>query len=651
MTGAARDDYIEGVRHLSTGNLTAATASFEAVLLAKPSHAEALHYLGVIAFQNGQTSRAIELMQAAVQSQPSFADAERNLGTALMSAGRMQEAEQALRRAIASQSQRAAYHYNLGNILAAQRKNAEAAQSYRKALSLQPNYPEALSNLGTAYRDLDDLPAATACFEQAVAQQPGYVEAIYNLANAYRDLGHLIKAETTIRRGLALKPDYAKAHNTLGNILSDSARSAEALETFGSAARLDPHSAPVASNYLSCLQYLPGIDSARLNNAHRQWARAFANSQTSFDFAAHDRSPDRPLNIGFLSPDFGQHPCGVLSVRLFENLDPAMLRPIVFSTRPIAREDAISKRIAGRAEWRHVKDLTDDKLAQNIRDAKIDILIDMSGHTAGHRLGVFAKRPAPIQISWAGYVGTTGLQTMDYVIADRWHAPEDQATDGPESFLRLTDGYICFDPPIIAPPVAPLPALANGYMTFGCLNNPAKLNDDVIASFAAILSSIPSSRLLLRFRGLDDAGVKARVLNAFKTKDIASERITIQGAGSHGEFLATYNAIDIALDTFPYSGGLTTCEALWMGVPVVTFPGKTFAGRHATSHLSNAGLADFVAKDRAGFERLAVAKAADLQALSTLKAGLRDKVAASPLCDGPRFAASFSAAMRQVWKT
>ena len=651
MSGAARDDLGVGLRHLSVGDFSAATTAFNDVLRLTPDHPDALHYLGIIAFQTGQTQRAIELMQSAVRSRAGFADAESNLGTAFMSAGRMDEAEQALRRAIACNSTHAAYHYNLGNILTAQKKNAEAVISYRTALSLQPTYPEALSNLGTAYRDLDDIAAAASCFEQAVTQHPEYTEAMYNLANAYRDMGRLTAAEKTIRRAIALRPDYAKAHNALGNILSDSARSTEALEAFAAAARLDPHSAPIASNYLSCLQYLPGIDAARLNDAHRQWARAFANNKATFDFTAHDRSPDRPLKVGFLSPDFGQHPCGVLSVRLFEHLDPNILRPVVFSTRPIAREDAISKRIATTSDWRRVKELTDDKLAQDIHDAKIDILIDMSGHTAGHRLGVFAKRPAPIQMSWAGYVGTTGLQMIDYIIADRWQAPEDQATDGPESFLRLIDGYMCFDPPVAAPPGTLLPALANGHITFGCLNNPAKLNDDVIASFAAILNAVPSSRLLLRFRGLDDAGVTARILEAFKTRGIAPGRLTIEGAGSHSEFLATYNAIDIALDTFPYSGGLTTCEALWMGVPVVTFPGKTFAGRHATSHLSNAGLADFVAKDRAGFERIAVAKAADLQNLAQLRAGLRDKVAVSPLCDGPRFAASFSAAMRQAWKT
>jgi predicted O-linked N-acetylglucosamine transferase (SPINDLY family) len=289
-------------------------------------------------------------------------------------------------------------------------------------------------------------------------------------------------------------------------------------------------------------------------------------------------------------------------------------------------------------------------LAGEIERQDIDILIDMSGHTANHRLLAFARRPAPIQLSWLGYVGTTGLPSLDYVLADRWHAPPGARLEGPETYLRLDDGYVVFDPPALAEATRPLPALSTGTITFGCLNNPAKYSPQLIDSYARILRAVPGSRLLLRFRGLDDAPTRARLTEAFACHGVDAARLDMRGRAKWREFLATYHEIDIALDTFPYSGGLTTCEALWMGVPVVTFPGATFAGRHATSHMSNAGLPDFVARDLADFERLAVAKARDVEALARLRVGLRDRVAASPLCDGPRFAASFTKALRRVWQ-
>jgi predicted O-linked N-acetylglucosamine transferase (SPINDLY family) len=252
-------------------------------------------------------------------------------------------------------------------------------------------------------------------------------------------------------------------------------------------------------------------------------------------------------------------------------------------------------------------------------------------------------------MSWLGYVGTTGLTAMDYIIADRWHAPSADEINGPEEFLRLSDGYVVFDPPGFVEAPRDLPALKNGYVTFGCLNNPAKFNARLIASYARILSGLPRSKLLMRFRGLDDLATRERLIEGFARHGIEASRIDLRGRAKWSEFLATYHEIDIALDTFPYSGGLTTCEALWMGVPVITCPGATFAGRHATSHMCNAGLPDFVANSLDGFERLAVAAASDRESLAQLRKTLRDHVAASPLCDGQRFAANFANALRGVW--
>jgi predicted O-linked N-acetylglucosamine transferase (SPINDLY family) len=297
---------------------------------------------------------------------------------------------------------------------------------------------------------------------------------------------------------------------------------------------------------------------------------------------------------------------------------------------------------AAATEWRDVIGISDERLAKQIRADGIDILFDLAGHTAHNRLLVFARKPAPIQITWIGYEGTTGLAAMDYLLADRHVVPEGTEHYYRERVLRMPDGYLCYDPPEAAPPVGPPPSSTKGYATFGSFNNPAKITAEVVAVWAEILRRAPNSRLTLKFRGLGDPTVKRRYLDLFASHGVAPQRLELLPWSPHAEHLAAYQQVDVALDPFPFSGSATTCQALWMGVPVITCPRETFASRHSLSHLSNVGLTETIARDFDEYVELAVSLTGDRPRLAALRAGLRQRMAASPLCDGKRFAANLA---------
>ena len=329
---------------------------------------------------------------------------------------------------------------------------------------------------------------------------------------------------------------------------------------------------------------------------------------------------------------------------------PEQHETICYSDR-IVKDDLTHRLQAAATQWRDVFGMSDQRLAEQIRADRIDILFDLAGHTAHNRLLVFARKPAPIQITWIGYEGTTGLAAMDYLLADRYVVPE-----GSRAILSGAAYCGCRTVTCVtirrphAPPVGPLPALEKGYATFGSFNNLAKITPEVVAVWAEILRRLPAARLVLKYRGLGDQAVKRRYLDLFAAHGVAPQRLELLPSSSYAEYLATYHQVDVALDPFPFSGSTTTCEALWMGVPVVTCPGETFASRHSLSHLSNVGLTETIADDLDEYVELAVSLAGDLPRLAVLRAGLRERMAASPLCDGKRFATNLASMLRDAWK-
>lgn len=360
-------------------------------------------------------------------------------------------------------------------------------------------------------------------------------------------------------------------------------------------------------------------------------------------------APDRRLRVGFLSASFGRHPVGWLTLAGIEALPRQAIEVVCYSLKPMA--DALARRFQARADlWRELPRLEDAALAETIRADAPDILVDLGGHGEGGRVTALAHRPAPVQIKWVGaQSGTTGVPGLDWMLTDAWQTPPGSEAHYTEALLRLPDGYVCYTPPPWAPAVGPLPALSRGHVTFGCFNNLAKITPGVLAAWAAILAALPAARLVLRTHGLGDGPTRAQFLVRAAAAGLPVERLELHGPTAHELLLAGYNGIDVALDPFPYAGGLTACEALWMGVPLVAMAGSSFAGRHAVSHLNNIGLGQWVAGDVAGYVAQAVAAAQDIPALAALRAGMRARMAASPLMDAPRFGANLEAALRRAW--
>jgi predicted O-linked N-acetylglucosamine transferase (SPINDLY family) len=441
-------------------------------------------------------------------------------------------------------------------------------------------------------------------------------------------------------------PSHAEAWSLLGTLLQDRALSSESMAAHRRSIELRAN--PTShTKLLQAMQYAEDVSPENLLIAHCQWNASYTLPPPAAATSRH-RSENTRLRIGFVSSGLGIHPIGHMVLPVLEHLDKTACSVVCYSDR--ASEDEYTARFrAASDDWRATFDMTTEELVRVISGDAIDILVDLDGHT-GKRLLVFAEKPASVQLTWFGYVGTTGLAAMDFLLADRFHIRPEEEQWYSERVLRMPNDYACFAAPAYAPHVVPPPGLRSGTVTFGCFNHPTKYSARTFDAWSEILRRVPAARLLLKYDGLQEAEF-GNYLNAeIARRGIATERVSLEGASPHQELLGNYNRVDLALDTQPYSGGVTTCEALWMGVPVITFPGKTFAGRHSTSHLMNAGYSQFVADDSGGYVNLAVEWANRLDELAMIRSQMREQVRESPLCDAPRFANDFLDVLQQAWQ-
>ena len=409
-----------------------------------------------------------------------------------------------------------------------------------------------------------------------------------------------------------------------------------------------PDNSHYHSSLLMSMHYSDLVSMDQITQEHRRWNQVHGSQfKDGAKPLTCDWEPDRPLRIGFVSADFRSHAVAFFLLPVLCHRPEASWEAICYSNVPRERADQYTEQFQSQAtDWRDVTQMSDDALIEAIRDDRIDILVDLNGHTAGNRLPVFASKAAPVQVAWLDYVGTTGLETVDYFITDRIHTLKGEERHFSETVWRLPHDYICYEAPQYAPPVGPLPAKANGYVTFGCFNMLSKMTERICERWSMILKRIPDSRLRLNTWALRCPRTQQMIRQRFRRMGIAPQRLQLRPGDDHARYLADYNAVDIGLDSFPYSGGLTTCEALWMGVPVITFGGDRVCSRHSTSHLTHAGLTEFIADSPDDYVERALSAASDLARLEGWRTALRDQVRQSRLMNAQEFTKDLTDALR-----
>ena len=516
---------------------------------------------------------------------------------------------------------------------------------------LKPDAPEWHFNLGAALQQLGQGEAAIASLRQALALDPGALAILNTLGNALMRAGQPEEALAQYRRAIVLEPADKEARHNLARALKQLGRFDEALDQFRQVLAADPDDFAARSDLLFVQNYMDcRSDAALLDDARAFGALASARARP---YAAWPRSARSALRVGLVSGDLREHPVGYFAQNVLAALAARAAGQVeLFVYATTRADDEISRRIQACCQaWRNIDGIDDETAAAQVHADGIDILIDLAGHTANNRLPLFAWRPAPVQVSWLGYCASTGMAEIDHVLTDPWIAPPGSEAQYVENLWRLPDTFLCFTPPDLAIEVQPLPALAaGGRITFGSFNNLSKVNASVIALWSRVLAAVPDSRLFLKAPQLGAPSNRFTITEQFRAHGIDAGRLLLEGSSPRADYLAAYHRVDISLDPFPYPGGTTSVEGLWMGVPVLSLAGRRALGRQGASILGNLGLQEWIADDGDDFVARAAACAADPAALALLRAGLRSRLENSPLCDAPRFAGHLMAALDAMWE-
>lgn len=638
------------------GRTDEAEALCQGVLAREPRNSRALHLLGLVAERRGDHALAADLIASAIAGDASVGLYHFNLGNALRELGRAEDALASYARAVALDPRCFAAWFNLAQLHAERRQPEQAIAAFREAIRIEPGSAEARLGLAAALVDAaqagDQAAArsaeALALLENDWSRAPSRARFVF--AMALVGCERWTEAAAHFEALVAAHPHVAEGHSQLANCYSRLGRAADAVREYRASFRAAPDFHHALTSALGTLNAVPDATPEEVFAAHREWAATVAAPlypvAPRFGNAG---DPNRRLRIGYVSPDLRRHPVGAMIAPVLERHDPRRVETFCYYNYP--RSDAMTERMRRAAHrWRDIAALDDATVVDAIRADRIDILVDLAGHTRYTRLPAFARRPAPVQVSWLGYFNTTGLATMDYFVTDPVSSPPGQERYFVERLVRLPATRFCYEPPEFLPEVNALPARTKGHVTFGCLNPLAKLNDRVLALWAEILAAAPGARLLLQASAFNDPVMQRDFPARAAALGIASERLELRRFVPVEEAARSYHDIDIALDPFPFCGGMTSLDALWMGVPVVTLPQVMIAGRQTASMLANLGLPELMAGDEAAYVAAAADLARDLDRLGALRAGLRERFRRSPLADYARFTRALEHAFAEMWE-
>lgn len=632
-----------------TGDLEAARSSFSRVIELDPRCAQGYYMLSAIAVQDGDVESASGLVQRAIRMEPSNADFHFGLANIYVSQGKLAEAIREYQDATRLRPDLPEWRLELAATLIRADRLAEAIASYEGGLKAGPPDARAYFDLGDALLKRRLLNEAEQAFRQAAIMAPDSGGIQFYLAVVYREQHRPADAEAAARKAIAVAPDMPQGWFALGGALMRQAKPVEAVEHYREAISLMPEYEAAWDGLLFAMNYSDQWSPRELFDAHVKWGQR-SPEVGSMPIPSSHRVANHRIRIGYLSADFRQHPVSHFIEPVLRHHDGDRFE--IFCYHSDAREDSITTRLTGWVKhWRSVGDASDDDLERMLREDDLDILVELSGHSDGHRLGVLARRVAPIQVTYLGYPNTTGLRAIDYRITDGHADPPGESDElHVERLVRLPTTFLCYSPPEEASGLPIAPFQRKGYVTFCSFNNFAKISPTCMALWVRVLSAVPNSKLLIKTFGLQEQGLRRTLLEQLERAGADSDRISIAvPKRSHRDHMETYGEADIALDTFPYNGTTTTLDALWMGVPVISLAGDRHASRVGLSILSTVGLTEFATQTPDQYVAAAVELAGDPDKLGLLHRSLRERLAGSPLTDGRRFTAALEEAYLEIW--
>jgi predicted O-linked N-acetylglucosamine transferase (SPINDLY family) len=646
-----RPDYAVAYSNLGNalraqGNDDMALGCYQKAIAVQPDLRAAWHGLGALQLERGELTDAVESLRQALD--PNDAKVHDTFGCALRDIGDLQGAEEQFREAIRIDGDAAVSYCNLGCVLRRLDRLEESVEASRRSIELDPDFGPAYRELSIAYYLLGKLSAAIIGYRHALAIDPDDDLSWYGLSVALHDDQQLDEAFEAVQKALSLGKETGEKYLALGSVLLSRGATEEGLDALFKALAAGSDQTQTYNRLLFTMPGSPRCTPRQVRELAEDFGQMVSAAAKPFTHRKPAYDGTRPLRVGFVSGDLRTHPVGIFLESILGHLDRSRIQPIAYVT--YSKDDDITERLKKHFDsWHSIERISTQEAAQKIYDDQLDILVDLSGHTAYTGLPVFAWKPAPLQISWLGFFATTGCNFIDYFVGDRYVLPESEETHFVEKLWRLPDSYLCFTPPKNAPDVGPLPMTKNGFVTFGYFGKLVKMTDEVVALWSHLLHRVPRAKLFLKVIGLGADYTQFRTIERFARHGIDASRLILEGESPRFEYFDAYNRVDIMLSPFPYPGGTTTAEGLWMGAPVLCLKGDRFLAHICESLVHAAGLGDWVAADADDYLNKAVAFASDPVRLAALRAGLREQARTSPMCDAPRFARNFVDALYQMW--